>query len=242
MITERHLGIDPTPMARGLTHGIFVGDGLGDGARRTSDVHKAQFVFAWREILELAAVEPWPALRMRWKTPGGSDERIIELEPTWFERASHVTMDDVVGQLFDHVAVRNVPHERGWAAHARVLWETVERWPGRPSGDGGYRTAASDLVVASRGAPTAMEILRAWWVLGPGSASKIVPREIALTRDHVYAREAGRMARLPLSDLRAVWDGPSGHVVCEFGLRTTFLTFPSRPECELETALRAKLD
>jgi hypothetical protein len=199
-------------------------------------------VVRWPELCELAAVDPWPRIRVVWSGPHGRSEE--QFGP----RGRSERFAAIVARLFDHVR-RHKPDavQWGWLAAPEVHWEQVARLPGdereqRPS-RGAYRTAAAkvahETVLARREPPSPFEALLQWLQT---RSFRTQPRELELTPEFLYGRRSDRTCwRLPLEHLRARIGEPTGDRSFVFG-RHTFVVLPHREGCELTRALEQRLE
>lgn len=208
-------------------------------------MHRLRFCLKWREVLELEAVEPWPSLRLKWKAAGAVDDRTLSPARRWFGDGPsklELQWEEVIVALFERASELGIRAKLllGWASLDHVPWEDVDHWPEAHVGDGSYRTAGTNLIVASRDKPSSLEFMFSWLAAGPRQPWKMTTREVALTRDFVYAKFAGgRAARIPLSALRYGWLTNTAHIY-EFGRRTR-LVLPARVSCPVQQALDARL-
>jgi hypothetical protein len=214
------------------------------------------FMWPWAELLEVEACEPYPALRVSWRTRGArADERIFAPELTPIGRVFSVSRDArdrfaaIVTAVFDAIEDHAPPGARltvvrGWLDIPDAPWEEVDTMPegGSAEGDGVYRSASRGAgVIASRAAPTAFESLLAWLASSPDRRWRETPREISVTREHVYARMGNARAyRVPLEALRSRRGDRDGDLIYTFG-RGTFLLLLHRDECPVRDALDARL-
>ena len=70
-----------------------------------------------------------------------------------------------------------------------VSWETVEEWPDGRSG--GVFRGAAEVIVARRGAPSALDRLRLWWHSTPDHPFGALPHRVALTPSWLYVETRG---------------------------------------------------
>lgn len=210
-------------------------------------IHWLPYVFDWAQIVELSAIEPWPALRIEWRHRRVVDHRVFEPRRTWFKTEPNrweQAWDAVIVELFERIEALGLPvsMNRGWAGAEHVPWIDDEHWPSdRDEGQGGYRVDAKRRVLATRSKPAPGEFLLSWFGAGPRQPWRATPREVVVTRDHVHARMAGdRTARLPLSALRLRRGGKTDTGVYVFG-RRTLLVLPFREGCEVRALLDGHL-
>ncbi|MEM9069999.1 MAG: hypothetical protein AAGE52_15940 [Myxococcota bacterium] len=197
--------------------------------------HSLAQLLRWQQIEEVAAIDPWPTLRVSWRVSHGvSDQR------TYRAGLDRAGQDAVVEQLFDYLAEREVRCrvEAGWAAHPFVEWEECT-WPEDQNREGGYREGIlrSELL-AYREPPSAWEYMLTFVTLRRFGE---IPRELALTRDDLYARDAkGGVRRLPRATLRARRLDVHDDRVYLFG-RWTPVVLAARDSCPVRDMLDAQL-
>lgn len=210
---------------------------IGPDAIRFDDTHLTigtgmhEVLVPWQHLGLLEAVDPWPAVRVRWRQNGYPGDAFFR------GRGDTEAFTARLEALFDHSqeqlgarAAKVI--ERGWLARADVDWEMVAAFPGDApvSGSGAYRTAAasrpSEPVLARREAPSTAERLVLWLSSTPETPWAEHVLEIVVTDANLYARRRdGTIARLPLWSLRTRLGGRDGVYV--FGRRTR-LVLPQR--------------
>jgi hypothetical protein len=215
-----------------------------------------QYFWKWSELFAIEACEPYPSVRVMWRTRGSSrDETIFAPERTATGRFFSVSraardrfasaVERWVEAILDEKPTDSrVVVERGWLDIEHVEWEEVVAMPDvTPEQDRGvYRSGSrAEAVIASRSAPTAFESLLAWLASSPDRRWRETPREISVTREHLYARlRDGKAYRLPISALRARQEA-DGDVVYTFG-RGTFVILLHRKDCRVRELLDRRLE
>lgn len=237
-------GLDPL---YGAATGFVVGTLAEDGPHLAREIDSAlptTITVRWRELVALAAVEPWPAVRLSYRsTTVVCDETFRPRSPR-----EHVGFERGAELLFEHCA-RFAPArlERGWLDVQPVAWERVARMPGdeTTASAGAYRSAAGggEPVVARRAPPSVMETLAHFLASGPSQPFGAHPREVVVTDRELYARRRdGSVFRLPLAELRLGRGAPDRDSVFVFG-RSTRLVLPARRDpCPVAAALWSRLD
>ncbi len=206
-------------------------------------VHQA--VYRFKDIAEVAAVDPWPGIEIEWRHPYGASRR--RFEPR-FDKEREAWAETVAG-VFDHLAER-FPHvaKRGWLDAPDVSWEEVGLFPDERIDDtetrGGYRLSAKEApaeeILARRGAAKPFEAMLDWLASSPDYPWREHPHEVVVSVSHVYVRRRDeKVCRLPLSTLRTGLTNGEDHVYV-FGRRTRLL-LPRREGCEVTSALNALL-
>lgn len=214
-------------------------------------------VLRWHELRELAAVDPWPRFRVRWRGPGGGDDHT-------FAPARDVVLTllmpalapepfaEQVGRLIEHTQ-RHAPHavRRGWLDAPEVRWERVGSMPevaggARPElGHGAFRAIArpvEEMATAVRPPNRPLESMMQWLMSTPDRPWRQHPREVRLGPEHLYAaRRDGTIWRVPLETLRARVGEPSEDALYVFGRRTS-IVLTKRDACEVRAALDARLE
>lgn len=214
------------------------------------------YLWKWSELLEIDAAEPYPSLRISWRTRGsGRDQNVFAPEHTVtgrffsISRAARDRFAAAVERLVDAIeelkpAEITIPVRRGWLDVPHVEWEEVEAMPELTSEQdrGVYRSASlAETVIASRSAPSVFESLLAWLASSPDRRWRETPREISITREYLYARlRDGKAYRLPISTLRARQHA-DGDVVYTFG-RGTFVILLHREGCRVREVLDRRLE
>ena len=235
-VTDRGVVIHPRP---------YRGAAFEDDPMHTSDVHA--LVFRWSDEFELAAVDPWPRLLVRWdggevvlapRTFGGL------LSPLSFEARAESAVREVERRAPERVRL-------GWVDVPVVDWERVTGLPALPedggasAGDGAYRAGralAEEVAVAARSGPTPLEAMLDWLASSPDRPWRDHPREVRVTEDALYAsRGDGSAWRLPLTALRRR-DGVGGEdAVYVFGRRTRLVLTARVPPCPVRAFLDRRL-
>ncbi len=206
-------------------------------------VYQAGYKF--KDIAEVAAVDPWPGFEIEWRHSGGASRR--RFEPRF--RKEREAWAETVEQIFAHLADR-FPHvaKRGWLDAPDVKWEEVGLFPDERIDDidqrGGYRLSAkeapSEEILARRDAPKALEAMMDWLASSPDYPWREHPYEVVVSVSHVYVRRRDeRVYRLPVDALRLALTNGDDYAFI-FGRRTRLL-LPHRKGCEVTRALNALL-
>lgn len=201
------------------------------------------------QIQSIAAVEPWPSLHVAWKTKHLSLERTLAPAERRFgsggpndaQLAHEAMVEQVIDGLRTGPAASVV--DRGWAGVGVVPWVETELWPDDASvGEGAFRTAAdADPIAARRGPPSPLEAMLVWIASSPDRRLANTPREVILTREHLYARFSDDVVRaLHRASLRTRLGPADEDAVYVFGRRTR-LVLPHRDGCAVRALLDAQL-
>jgi hypothetical protein len=169
----------------------------------------------WRDLLKLTLVDPWPCVRLRWRTiDGGAEDVFGPHENTSAEAFARAAT------RLSEATTRRAPQlvHRGWLDVPDVPWEPVSAFPRVDARVerrdlGAFRTSASDhdehalKLLARRGAPATFDALFEWLRSGPDKATSVLPRAMLVTQDadgeDVYVRwRDERCERMPLAALR----------------------------------------
>lgn len=206
--------------------------------------------FAWRDLISVEPVDPWPSVLLEWKTrhllgstpssgssSGVSRSRVgPSKDPEGFERR--------VARLVELVRERAPLLAReGWLAYPSVSWELVPFWPGEgpTNASPSYRTAPARPieVVAHRARAGSLHTILQWLVSSPDRPFRRMICEMAVTREHLYVRRRdGESQRLPLATLRGRRGGEDAIYV--FG-RSTEVLVGDRSECPVAKHLDERL-
>lgn len=205
-----------------------------------------------RQVRELRAAEPWPALHVAWSTKHLEAERMLTVPerrfgsggPTDAQLAHERMVVEVITRLRANPNAKGAVVDPGWVAFPVVPWEDVEGLPLDDAvGEGAFRTAADvDPVVARRAGPSPLESMLVWIASSPDRRLVDTPREVVLTRAQLYARFAeGVTRRLPRTSLRERLGPADDDAVYVFGRRTR-LVLTHREGCPVREALDAQLE
>ncbi len=212
-------------------------------------------VLRWHEVREVAAVDPWPRVRVAWSGPGGGDEHTFApvRDSTDAAFSGQLTSEPFAvraAALIEHV-VKHAPAvvDRGWLDLDEVSWEQVASLPELPGerpvvGDGAFRAAprpVEEEAVALREAPTPYEAMLDWLASSPERPWRAHPRRVRTSTHSLYVERRDRtLWRLPLEALRlrvGAYDEDAYYI---FGRRTAVL-LTHRDGCPVRKALDARL-
>lgn len=203
-----------------------------------------------RNLRVVEAIEPWPALRICWEQERVEDERTLSPPPRRFGaggptrgQTQHEAMVVELLGLLKQKAPRRAELRWGWAGVSNQPWLRVDAMPEEAArGQGVFRHhAGPSHLVAEREPPTSFEAMLEWLASSPDRLWVDTPREVALTRDHVYARFARGVVRcLPRESLRERRGPADADAVYVFGRRTR-LVLTHREGCPVRVALDAQL-
>jgi hypothetical protein len=187
-------------------------------------------VIPWRDLVALEGVDPWPHVRIEYRAPGGTDDRLLKIRGA-------DELDGDIRKLFRVVEKRgvNCAVEPGWVGADDVAWERVEALPAdeAPEGDP-YRGIAPNVetIVARTDQPDTLE-----WMEGRTSQRM---RDHLISTEHLFSiDDVGHVWRLPRAALRAqhAIDGAEVYV---FGRKTSVLFRDA--SCPVAQVLAAQLD
>ncbi len=251
LATDTHFGVKPD-----MRNGLFLtNDAIApllavydpDLTPAPERIHRLQLIFKWTQVIEIAAIEPWPAFRISWRFKRIVDHRVFAPVRGWFVANPSETernWDTILEALFERVVSLGVRVElqRGWLDADYVEWVDDPAWPiDGAEGQGSYRTSARERVLAQRERPSPGEFIISWFAAGTRQPWQYTPREIVVTRECVHARLAGgRMAKLPLGALRRRVGGASNALIYIFG-RCTPLVLAHRPNCPVRRLFDERL-
>jgi len=209
----------------------------------TMGVGVYEMVFEFRNVAEVEACDPWPAMEVEWRHSGGATRRRFRSRFAKDREAFAATVENVFAHLderFPHVA------KRGWLEAPEVEWEHVGLFPDEriddPEQRGGYRLSAKEApaeeIIARRESPKAQETLMDWLASSPNYPWREHPHEVVVSASHVYVRRRDdKVYRLPVSALRVALTNGDDFVFV-FGRRTRLL-LPHRDGCPVIAALSA---
>ncbi|MFK7985566.1 MAG: hypothetical protein AB8I08_06005 [Sandaracinaceae bacterium] len=206
-------------------------------------------VFRWRDEFRVAAIDPWPRVRIRWS---GSETLLTPrtmlglTSPLKFEQR----MENALLTLKERAPTKV---DLGWVNSPVVEWEPVSALPALPETSaaagkhgGAYRAGgprAEEYAVAARGTPSSIEVMLDWLASSPDRSWKDHPRQVRLTEEAIYIeRRGGTLFRLPLSTLRHREGPVYDDAVYVFGRRTRLVLGHRAEGCEVRARLDAWLD
>jgi competence ComEA-like helix-hairpin-helix protein len=213
-----------------------------DGRRRVK-----QLSFTGSELHRLAAVEPWPALRIElWPALGSRQAYTLEPQPTLFgpSSASSRKLEALAEELFAWAEARapQASLEHGWYRTAHVAGEPFDEWPSRGTVQAAYRSHDHALVLADRPLRTRLQRLRDWLSSSPDHPFDEMPRRVRVTPLHLYAQfPDGSRRRYPLRALRAVTSVGNDTERFIFGRRSAVVLVDAA-QCPVAALLRRELD
>lgn len=191
-----------------------------------------QLLFAFRDLVQVEAADPWPGFEVEWKQVGQNGRRRVE--PRRAKQREEFA--EAVVRLVRHLEER-FPHAvvPGWVTAPDLPWERVKSFPDEEPDEerrADYRVSArkrpQEEIVARRSAPRALEATLDWLASSPDYPWREHPLEVVLTVHHVYARRRdGDVYRLPRSELRIARLNRDQDAVFVFG-RRTLLVLPHR--------------
>jgi len=197
------------------------------------------------DLRKVEAVEPWPSVRIVFRSGRVIDERIYSVDG----RPSHQSssFSKAVEALFG--GLEEMGHEctleRGWLNYPVVRWQPVDAMPegARDTGQGAYRSGSvGQAIVAHRPAAKGIETLLCWLSSTPERRFRDTPFEVTLTPEDVWVRfHGGRVGRVPRSALIEAHANSEGDTTYRFG-RRLFLLMPHREGCEVVAALNRQLE
>jgi hypothetical protein len=205
------------------------------------------YLFPFRDVVAVEAVEPWPCFEVEWRDAGGTSKK--RFVPRFRSERDAVGRD--VEKLFRYLERerRGDLAKRGWLDAPVVHWERVKGFPDEEERDdaapGAYRRAArtaGETILARREEPSAFETLLDWLASSPDHPWRDHPRDVAVTDEHVYVRRRDETVhRLPLATLRGVRKNRDLDALYVFG-RNTILLLPRRDGCPVLALLDARFE
>lgn len=149
------------------------------------------------QVKELRGIDPWPGLYISRRTKHLESERRL-MPPSLKFRSqgpydAQLVHEAMVVELFERLAANpraaHVKLTPGWAGQPNVEWIEVDSFPeGEVAGQGAFRTAHIEQVVARRSAPGSLEYLLLWLASSPQRRLANTPAEVVLSRENLYAR------------------------------------------------------
>lgn len=149
-------------------------------------------------LVTVEAVEPWPALRIAWKTRHLSKGWILAPPskrsglggPTRRQLAHETMVVQLLEALSTHPRASDLELRLGWAALPHVHWAAAEAFPEETRrGEGAFRRGAGPArIVARRPGPTPFGALLVWLASSPDRKWVETPGEVVLTREQVFVR------------------------------------------------------
>jgi hypothetical protein len=207
-------------------------------------------ILTWRELVRIEAVDPWPCIELEWKNARvhgvvtGNSRRTVK---PWRAMDERTFEEKLVLPLIQHVEDHDPGSiVRGWLDSPHADWERVNEMPRDPSGDeivSDYRVAArppEKVILARRGAPKPIDTMLLWLSSRPSFPWKEQPREVILTKHHVWARRRDDSVwRIPRKTLRTSRRSKDDHIYV-FG-RCTRLYLSHERGCGLIEALDGQM-
>ncbi len=210
----------------------------------------------WSELVELAAIDPWPRFRVRWSSDLTRvvGEHVFTPTPALGFGLVRVLSPDEFASQLENLIVHAAAHrpevvKRGWVDAPDIDWEEVSSMPEPPTeqpalGDGAFRAAqrpVEEVAIAMRGRPSPLEAMIDWLASSPDRPWQLHPREARLSAEYFYALQRdGSIERVARSTLRVRLGGVDEDAVYLFGRRAAAV-LTHREGCPVRTALDAQL-